>query len=111
MLIKHVLLFSLFIFQGVSQAQPANALPDNEQLCMESMAKMLIEQQVLFSDNKIDPDIRRAAERAIDTSREVFSENGSYCEAERALLGYKPDKDKGFRYRAGEVNFFGRGNI
>jgi len=110
MLKRHILTLILVTTSGIALAQPAmNALPGNEVMCKQAMGKLLAQQQAIFSDRQTAPDIRRAAERAIDTSRDVFRENESYCEAQQALQAYKPEKDKGFRFRQGEVDFFGRG--
>ncbi|MCW8328514.1 hypothetical protein MD588_06810 [Photobacterium sp. SDRW27] len=110
-MLKSLPLISILVTaSGIAYSQPAyNVLPDNEILCKQAMGKLLAQQQVIFSDNQAAPDVRRAAERAIDTSREAFRAHGSYCEAQEALQAYKPEKDKSFRYRKGEVNFFGRG--
>ena len=89
-------------------AQTVNVLPENEKICMQSLEQLIVNQQVIFSDRTVDLDVRRAAERTIDITRDAFNENESYCEAQRVLQSYTPDKDQGFRFRSGEVNFFGR---
>ncbi|WP_231569025.1 hypothetical protein [Photobacterium gaetbulicola] len=77
---------------------------------MKKMATLLSQQQILFSDSQATPEVRRLAERAIDTSREAFALHGSYCDAQRALMQFEVDQDSGFHYKQGEVNFFGRGH-
>ncbi|WP_299017987.1 hypothetical protein [uncultured Photobacterium sp.] len=75
---------------GYAQAQSAthsrsyNALPDNEQLCMKVVGRMLAKQHMIFSDTKAVPNIRRATERAIDATREAFGHRESYCKATRS---------------------------
>ncbi|MBC7001320.1 hypothetical protein BIZ37_02020 [Photobacterium sp. BZF1] len=88
----------------------SNALPDNEQICLKKMETLLSQQQILFSDSQATPETRRTAERAIDASREAFADHGSYCDAQRALQKFDQDKQSGFHYKQGEVNFFGRGH-
>ncbi|MCQ1058061.1 hypothetical protein ACQKPX_01645 [Photobacterium sp. DNB23_23_1] len=77
---------------------------------MREMETLLGKQQILFSDSQATPDVRRMAERAIDTSREAFAQHGSYCDAQRALQHFDEDKESGFHDQQGEVNFFGRGH-
>ncbi|GAB3519431.1 hypothetical protein [Photobacterium alginatilyticum] len=101
----------LVALSGFAQAQVTHALPENEEICRESVGKLLIEQHAIFSNTQIDPDIRRAAERAIDSTREAYSKNESYCQAQEALQAYKTKSKEDFHYRDGEVNYFGRGNI
>ena len=101
-----ILVSALFPLQGAA----SNALADNEKICMRKMETLLSQQQVLFSDSQATPEIRRLAERAIDTSREAFAKNGSYCEAQRALQKFDERKASGFHDKQGEVNFFGRGH-
>ncbi|MGF1718006.1 hypothetical protein [Photobacterium chitinilyticum] len=78
---------------------------------METVGKLLAQQHVIFSNSQIDPDIRRAAERAIDTTRKAFSENESYCQAQEVLQAYQAKCNEDFHFRDGEVNYFGRGDI
>ncbi|WP_051902574.1 hypothetical protein, partial [Photobacterium sanctipauli] len=92
-------------------ANAINTLPDNEQICLQNMEKLIVEQQVLFSDSQSSPEVRRNAERAIDTTRETFSETGSYCDAQRVLQAYQRDTESGLRMKEGEVNYFGRGTF
>ena len=77
---------------------------------MREMENLLGKQQILFSDSQTTPDVRRMAERAIDTSREAFAQHGSYCDAQQALQQFDMDKESGFHHQQGEVNFFGRGH-
>ena len=77
---------------------------------MKQMETLLSQQQVMFSDSQASPEIRRMAERAIDTSREAFAQHGSYCDAKRALQQFESEKESAFHYQQGEVNFFGRGH-
>lgn len=95
-------------FSSQLLAQPVNVLPHNEKICMQSLKRLIVNQQIIFSDKMMDPDMRRAAERTIDITRDAFNENESYCEAQHALQSYTPDKDQGFSSRLGEVNFLGR---
>ncbi|MGR5063802.1 hypothetical protein [Photobacterium sp. DNB22_13_2] len=74
------------------------------------MEALLGKQQVLFGDSQAAPEVRRMAERAIDTSREAFAQHGSYCDAQRALQQFDVVKEGGFHDQQGEVNFFGRGH-
>lgn len=101
------------LLTSLASALPVNVLPDNEQLCMETVSRLLARQQAIFSNHQADPDMRRVAERAIDTTREAFAENESYCQAQQALQAYESNtnQDDSFHQRQGEVNYFGRGNI
>lgn len=103
----------IFLLTPLASALPVNVLPDNEKLCMETVSRLLARQQAIFSNNQADPNMRRLAERAIDTTREAFAENESYCQAQHALQAYESsaDKDDNFHQRSGEVNYFGRGDI
>ncbi|GAL02290.1 hypothetical protein JCM19237_5183 [Photobacterium aphoticum] len=85
-----------------------NVLPDNEKICMKEMEILLGQQQVIFSDSQTQPEVRRLAERAIDVSREAFSKNGSYCEAQQALQAMDLRKENVLELKKGEINYFGR---
>ncbi|WP_064607659.1 hypothetical protein [Photobacterium sp. J15] len=109
---NHYLFLLITLISGYSLAGPHsyshthNALPDNEKLCMQTVSRLLTKQHVIFSDTKSTPEIRRAAERAIDITRKAFKENQSYCDAQHALQAYKQDPDEGFRHKPGEINKF-----
>ncbi|UXI04439.1 hypothetical protein [Photobacterium sp. TY1-4] len=107
------LLVLIPLLSPLVQAQPLNVLPDNEKLCMEAVGRLLARQQAIFSNSQAEPNQRRLAERAIDTTREAFSESESYCQAQAALQAYESQKDKddSFQQRQGEVNYFGRSTI
>jgi len=111
MLKSRCFILTLLALSGFVQAQSPHSLPDNEKICMATVGKLLAQQHVIFSDSKVDPDIRRAAERAIDTTRKAFSENASYCQAQEVLQAYQAKCNEDFHFRDGEVNYFGRGDI
>ncbi|ELR66826.1 hypothetical protein C942_04525 [Photobacterium marinum] len=73
---------------------------------MAAVSKLLTKQHLVFSDVNSTPEIRRAAERAIDITRKAFEENQSYCDAQHALQDYKQDPGEGFRHKPGEINKF-----
>ena len=91
-------------------AVATTALPNNEKICQKEMEVLLAKQQMLFSDTTAPAEVRRSAERAIDTSREAFAYNESYCDAQRALLQFDTEKGSDIHRNKGEINYFGRGH-
>ena len=103
------LVLALNTFNAYSASTDDNALPDNEDICEQQLTRLLNQKQMVFSDRNASPTVRRDAERAIDGSRKIFGQGGSYCEAKNALEGYRPDKNQDISFRDGEVNYYGRG--
>ncbi|MGF1703139.1 hypothetical protein L4D09_22880 [Photobacterium makurazakiensis] len=106
-MLKLRLLFPVIAFMAM-KANATTFLPDNEMICLKEMEKLIGKQQMLFSDSQSSQEVRRNAERAIDFTREVFAENNSYCDAQRALQAYENKQESGLRLQEGEVNRFGR---
>jgi hypothetical protein len=80
----------------------------NEQACMKNLELLIVNQQIIYSDNTLALQERQIAERTIDITRDAFKENESYCDAQQAMEAYAREKDKGLRLNKGQDNHFGR---
>jgi hypothetical protein len=77
----------------------------NEQACMKNLERLIVNQQIIYSDSTIALQERQIAERTIDITRDAFNENESYCDAMEA---YAQENDNGLRLHKGQDNYFGR---
>lgn len=73
----------------------------NEQACMKNLERLIVNQQIIYSDSTLALEKRQIAERTIDMTRDAFKENESYCDAQQAMEAYKPENDKGLNLKKG----------